>query len=728
LFAFGLTHLPMLGWLAVAAAPILIHLWSRRRYRETSWAAMEYLLAALRQQQRRLQFEQWLLLLLRTLLVVLIVLAVAEPYLAEGRFHVLPGVRAHRVIVLDGSYSMACVSDEVSRFDRARQTAVRIVEASGQGDGFTLILMASPPQVVVGLPALEPSRVVQEIERLKPLDTSADLPATTAAIEDVLRAARKEYPRLIREEVYFLTDLGRQGWDPEFDSAEAAAQFQERAARLAGSASLTLIDVADGDVENLAVTGVETGAAFAVVGRSIPVEVTAKNFGRQDQGRQLVELLVDGRRAGQEHVELPAGQSATARFDVRFDAPGDRAIEARLAPDRLDVDNHRWLVAPVQHFLDVLCIDGRPSGEKLGGATAYLRTALAPRAGQLGAGHMRPKVVPESALLELALPEYDAVFLADVAQLTASEARALGNYLKQGGSVVIFLGPRVLLQRYNRQLAEPHEGVPRLLPFRLDAVVEAEGNPLDPLGYAHSIVEPFRGRERAGLITTPLQRYVRLEPVRGSKAKVALATAGGDPLIVEEPVGRGRVVLVATSADTSWTSMPLWPSYVPLVQEILRFAVGGQFARHNGPVGRPLEGPVPTVAADETVEVFSPDGQSRSIRPALEADEPAWGFRDTWYSGVYSVRFGDAASEPQRFARNVDTRESDLEPLDPTTLEEEVWPGVAFRYQTDWEAGADEPSGQLGRRATLSQEILWIVFGGLLLETFFAWRFGHHSR
>ena len=52
----------MLGWLAAAAAPILIHLWSRRRYREMSWAAMEYLLAALRQSRRRLRFEQWLLL------------------------------------------------------------------------------------------------------------------------------------------------------------------------------------------------------------------------------------------------------------------------------------------------------------------------------------------------------------------------------------------------------------------------------------------------------------------------------------------------------------------------------------------------------------------------------------------------------------------------------------------------------------------------------------------
>ena len=42
--AFGFGNLFMLGWLAAAAVPIVIHLWNKRRYREVSWAAIEYLL------------------------------------------------------------------------------------------------------------------------------------------------------------------------------------------------------------------------------------------------------------------------------------------------------------------------------------------------------------------------------------------------------------------------------------------------------------------------------------------------------------------------------------------------------------------------------------------------------------------------------------------------------------------------------------------------------------
>ena len=37
--------------------------------------------------------------------------------------------------------------------------------------------------------------------------------------------------------------------------------------------------------------------------------------------------------------------------------------------------------------------------------------------------------------------------------------------------------------------------------------------------------------------------------------------------MIEQPVHRGRVVLIGTSAEPSWTAMPLWPSFVPLVRK-----------------------------------------------------------------------------------------------------------------------------------------------------------------
>src|SRR5438552_3687249 len=126
LFAFGFSNLAMLGWLAAAAAPLLIHLWSRHRFRESPWAAMQFLLAAMRKNARRLQLQQWLLLAVRTLIIVLVVLAVAEPYgeqlLAGGG-----ASPAHKVLVIDGSYSMAYRPDGNTNFARSKQLAAELV-------------------------------------------------------------------------------------------------------------------------------------------------------------------------------------------------------------------------------------------------------------------------------------------------------------------------------------------------------------------------------------------------------------------------------------------------------------------------------------------------------------------------------------------------------------------------------------------------------------------------
>src|SRR5262245_26527666 len=69
----------MLWWAAAAALPLLIHLWTRRQFRETRWAAMTFLLAAMQKHSRRIKFEQWLLLALRVAIPIFLALALSNP-------------------------------------------------------------------------------------------------------------------------------------------------------------------------------------------------------------------------------------------------------------------------------------------------------------------------------------------------------------------------------------------------------------------------------------------------------------------------------------------------------------------------------------------------------------------------------------------------------------------------------------------------------------------------
>src|SRR5690242_11301331 len=162
-FAFFLSHWAMMWWAVAAAAPVIIHLWNRRKHREAPWAAMQYLLAAMRKNSRRIQVEQWVLLAIRTLLVALLVFALAEPILERAGLSLRTGERTHVVLVLDGSFSMGYKPTDENLFGWAKELATRIVHRHDQGDGYTLVLMGSPPRVVVGTPAFEKSDFIEEI-------------------------------------------------------------------------------------------------------------------------------------------------------------------------------------------------------------------------------------------------------------------------------------------------------------------------------------------------------------------------------------------------------------------------------------------------------------------------------------------------------------------------------------------------------------------------------------
>lgn len=751
LFAFGLTNLPLLGWLAAAAAPILIHLWSRRQYREMSWAAMEYLLAAIQRHTRRLLFEQWLLLAIRTLIIICLVLAAAQPFLEKTSFLLNPGGKTHRVLVLDGSFSMAYKPTEQSRFDRAKELARQIVEESRQGDGFSLVVMAAPPKVLVAAPSVERSEILREIAELPPPCATTDLPATVAAVKQVLETAEKENSRLAQHEVYFITDLQRVGWNPGL-KGQALAEFRRESAALGERAALVVIDVGQPAAENLAVTGLRPLEAVTVAGGEAHLEAVVHNFGRQSKTRQAAELWIDGRRMEQKFVDVPAGGEVTAAFAARSETPGDHAVEVRAPGDALEVDNVRCLSLPVRQAIRVLCIDGRPSGEPFHGSADYVAAALAPegQAATVGGGSpVQVETAAESALRERDLARYDSVFLCNVAQFTASEAKLLEAYLKNGGNVVFFLGDRVLADSYNRELrlettaagkgkngragqggaATGTAEEPRLLPARIGPLVKQPQYRLDPLAFKHPILKAFRGRGEAALITTPVFQYYKLDIPKDSAAHKVLSLENGDPLVIEEAVGRGRVIVIGTSAEVSWSGLPLWPSFVPLVQETLSFLIAGGAKQRNLMVGEPIAVTGPAAAADAPVTVQTPDGRSANLALKLHGETAGVEFVDTGRNGFYTVQVGSPLNRRETFAVNVDPKESDLAQMTVEELRDEVWPGVRFLHQTTWQNAAQPIAATaLAQPTGLQVQLLYFVLGMMLLETLLAWRFGHRSK
>ena len=557
--------------------------------------------------------------------------------------------------------------------------------------------------------------------------------------------------------------------------AGARSDFLRASRELAEAATISLIDVGQPPAENLAVTGLEAAEAIVPVGQSVALRATLKQFGRSGRspaggtpaprgtpappsaitGRmpvlQVVELFVDGQRSDQQRLEIPPGGTAAVDFTCRLDSPGEHAIEVRAAATRRTFNKHRFLIVSARHALRALCVDGRPSGAAFHGAADYLAAALGPQGDgeAAGRGPIRAEVAAESALMDRSLADYDCVFLCNVAQFTAGEARTLDAYLQSGGNLIFFLGDQVLADRYNRELGvaggrpESHvsPGVPlpgtspadpaapgpiRMLPARLGAVVDQPQYRLDPLGYRHPILQVFRGRGQTGLLTTPVAKHYRLLPPRDGRAETVLALADGDPLVVAAPVHRGTVTLVATSADPSWTALPLWPSFVPLVQEMAAWGAAAQQGRRNLLVGQPLEAwfAASAVARPATATLKSPDGSVRSVPLRAEGDYAVLDCAQTAASGVYTVNLGSSGQPAATFAVNVDPAESDLAPVNPDELRNGVWQGVRFTLGTVPRETAAAAAATTHPVYRFQVDLLWGALALLLGETALGWVLG----
>ena len=621
----------LLGILA-AAVPLIIHLWRRHQAKTVDFSSLMFLLAAHRQNVRRIQLKHLLILLLRVLIIILIALALARPLL-KNRFAFAGGrTKTSAVIILDNSYSMGYQGVQGERFEVAREMALEVAQSLQRGDSASVILMSDIPDALFPKLTKDLNQVRAAIRRSQISYRATLVPPSLEMAHDILEASNDP-----NKEIYLISDFNRNGW----------ARWSRLPNR--SGARIFLLPLDDEVTDNISIEEVQASSQLIGLGLPIELGVAIGNHSDASMIDTVLTLFIDEQKRRSINPQAGAGESVTLTFTHQFESPGTHTGYLELTVDRLPIDNRRYFAFDAYGQIRVLCV---------GNQTMFLTLALNPSVqGQPNTDSpFLPATASLEALEDLTLAEYDILILADVPAFSARVQQQLQAFIQTGKSVIYFVGDNVDTASYNAfadwlpaNVGQPIKWQPpaTLSNYKVDSPV----------------FEVFRGEDFAGQYAPQFYRGLELKPAED--AKIVAQLSDGTPFLVERPIDRGLALLFNVSASQSDASgLLVNQNFLPLLQQAVLYTKAAQSVhQRNLIVGEPYTANYRWSGATTTQITRLGDTIHPSETLSLTEDGSLT-FSRTDAPGIYQVEGqGRDALLRDFFTVNVDTAESKLQPI-----------------------------------------------------------------
>ena len=192
-------------------------------------------------------------------------------------------------------------------------------------------------------------------------------------------------------------------------------------------------------------------------------------------------------------------------------------------------------------------------GLRLLSPTHYLEQALVTNADLI-----------DGTIADLVLANPDVIVLADVVALAGTEPVALEEWVRKGGLLLRFAGPRLAASDFGRDEEDA------LMPVRLRAGGRTVGGAMswgEPKELrAFSAESPFFGLEVPSDVTVSSQVMAQPDPTLADRTIATLAD--GTPLVTRKRMDQGQVVLFHVTANADWSTLPLSGLFVRMLERL----------------------------------------------------------------------------------------------------------------------------------------------------------------
>jgi len=681
---------------------VIIHLINRERREVVQFPSLMFLQRIPYRSVRRQKLRHILLLVLRCLALAIVVMAFARPFVRRSAPLRAAGSGARELVVLvDRSYSMGAGD----HWTRAQAAARRAVSGLGPTDRATVIAFDNEAAALTP-PTQDAATLNAAIAALRPSSEGTRYAPPLKLASQILAGSN-----LPRREVVLITDFQRRGWAVRDEIA-----FPPRT-------TVTNVDVAAGDTSlaDAAVADVSVQRNEGERDRAV-VAARLTNTGATAVENADVTLEINGRVAETKRATIPARGATQVRFApiaipngtsagiVRFVAAAAPRANSLAADDR-----YYFTIAPDAGVSVLLVEPSTPRANQ----SLYLSRALA-----IGdRPSFRIDVRKTGGLAPADLAGRSLIIFDEVPPPSGDGAKRLHDFLDAGGGVLVIAGDQLPAGAWG---GEWSAAVPGTIGAVVDRAGDAGGT-LAWIDYDHPVFDVFNAPRSGDFATARFLRYrrltVRVDSARRTGAGADTASGShvlarfddGAPALVEQRIGRGKLLVWTSTLDSYWNDLSLQPVFLPFVHQVAKYAGRYSGARGSFAAGEVLDlsrhaelaGGAGRTAAPAVVE--APSGAKTRLASSNEGLVPLH------EQGFYEIRpEGAPRGMGQRVAVNLDPAEANLARIDPEELKASVL--ASNGGSVAGAVAADAPTREDAERR---QTIWWylLVLAGVLLAT-----------
>lgn len=675
--------------LPLVAVPVIIHLYRGRQRDVVPWGAMQFLEAATTKGRSMQRLEELLLMFLRVAALLALVLALARPMVSSSLF----GTTVDRevVLLLDNSLSMARTVENSSAHDLMTEKALALIDDLSSGDSVNVMLATGGGQWLTaeGIPADTVGK-----RQLRSVIESVEPSLGTARLLDCLQiAVNDESPNNpVHRQIYVVTDDQTHSWQ-----VDATGSWQQLGSARTNAAVPTTIEVITcqldaSELNNLAVTKLEASRQLVRPDERVEFVARIANVGEQPTKATAVDWTLDDESFDSSDLRsLSAGETTQVTVSLKHDTTGNFAVSCRVqAEDQIAPDGEASVVIEVSDQLPILVVHDLEADTSQKSADELFTAALGYDGEEAQRWHAvyRPELVSVSQLDELPLAKYRAVVMLSLTDLPAESHEKLHEFVRSGGGLWVALGDLVDRDAFNRFWYDDGGG---LSPISMGPLVSVQDTntpegTIHPPERDHPATMQLANTTQLDIDQTRLTDYWQLvhQGETQRDAWVLLETGDGNPLVVENLVGEGRVLVQAFPLGLEWTNLPQLKSYVVMIHDWLDYLTAPAMARYNLEPGGAIAAPLPAEADATTAKVLLPTGKEVPLATSSSDQSGIVRYSQTQLPGLYRVKFetgGQETSLPFYVARDAD--ESSLQPLESDQLAKlQEIAGLQFDGQT----------------------------------------------